>query len=242
MASITNITNITNILNKCDLIEFGDACAPILLTQCIMKQKNKTLFLLGGFGFNNLIYFLNENKFEEIYKEEYLTLNDGTPVINFGNTLKRYGFYNKIRNSKYGFSFVHDFSYDRITQCIINYDFIKNEYNNKIIKLKESFQNSKILIFVHFCRNITNISDYKELEMIEALKKHMPNPSKKFYIFVYSNQDKLNESNQIIQIIYTKLKNSIEEFWLLSGKLRDELENEISTNFFETMKKLDIIM
>ncbi len=226
-------------MTEYQLIEFGEACEPVILTR-LMGLRQKTLFMLGGFAFNTLPYFLNENKFEEIYGKEYLTLENGTPVSNFESTINAYCQYKKIKHKKYGFNLIHDYGYDKVKQCITNYDFIVGQYDIKIAALREAFQNDKTLIFIHFGKPETKLFIYRTKDVINALKKHMPNPNKKFYILVFSNQDPHKNQRHHDEILYIKLDNTTKDFWGQPRTQQQLLQNEIKIKFYDVMEKIGI--
>ena len=87
-----------------DLIDFGDNCLPHILVRDILFLKQKTLFTLGVYQFNNILKYLNEGNYEDIYKKEYLTYND-IPIENFYDKYKFYTQSPKIINTKYNFGF-----------------------------------------------------------------------------------------------------------------------------------------
>ena len=94
-----------------EIIDFGDNCLPHILIRDILFLKQKTLFTLGVFDFNDILKYLKNEDMEDIFKKEYLTY-DNKPIDNFYD---KYNFYTqspKIINKKFNFGFLHHFNYD----------------------------------------------------------------------------------------------------------------------------------
>jgi hypothetical protein len=53
-----------------DIIDFGDNCLPHILIKEILFLKQKTLFTLGVFGFNDILKYLKNENMEDIYQKE----------------------------------------------------------------------------------------------------------------------------------------------------------------------------
>lgn len=230
------MTNINTENEPYELIDFGDACGPTILIRKILGIKKKTLFMIGGYYFNDIIKYLEENKLEEIYNKEYITNQNYEKISNFTSGKNHYGESQIIRNTKYGFNLIHDFCYNPTDNSITNYKFVCNEFDMKISALKESFANNKILIFIHFNRIKHNINTFNIKGMINVLNKHI---SKNFYIFIFTNQD-TTKLQKYREIKYIMLENTIEDFWSQPKEQQDILCNEISTKYNEQMKKFGL--
>jgi hypothetical protein len=216
-----------------ELIDFGDACGPSILIKNILGIKKKTLFMIGGYYFNDIIKYLEEDKLEEIYNKDYLTNEKYEKINKFTNKMQRYCESQIIRNVKYGFNFIHDFGYNPTDNSITNYNFICNEFDKKIASLKESFANEKILIFIHFNRNKHNINTLNIVGMINVLNKFM---SKNFYIFIFTNQD-TSKLQKYREVKYIVLDNVTEDFWSQSTEMQNIMCDEIHSKFCVQMSK-----
>ena len=111
---------------KIDLCHLGDACAPGIIINHILNIKKKTLFMLAVYHFNDIITYLNDNNYENIYNTDLLDISK-YPVINI-----KYNFYHILYmedtiisiDSKY-----RDFTkYPNESKFTINY-FIKEIFN-----------------------------------------------------------------------------------------------------------------
>jgi hypothetical protein len=116
---------------KIDLCHLGNACAPGILINEILKIKKKTLFMLAIYHFNDIITYLNDNNYENIYDKNLLNISK-YPVINI----------------KYNFKFLHDYVFKN--NKIINYDFIIDRFNTKITNFKEMLIDKNLTIFINF--------------------------------------------------------------------------------------------
>ena len=119
-----------------DIIDFGDNCLPHILIRDILFLKQKTLFTLGIYGFNDILNYLKDETYEDIYKKEYLTYN-GAPIADFHSKYQFYTQSPKIINTKYNFGFMHHFNLDVSNNCINNYDYVVGQFNTKIAEFKK---------------------------------------------------------------------------------------------------------
>lgn len=58
-----------------ELLHFGDHCMPGIIINDTLKIQKKGLFQLGHYFFNDIINFLYDNKYHDIYDEQYLVIN-----------------------------------------------------------------------------------------------------------------------------------------------------------------------
>ena len=58
-----------------DLYHFGDQCAPGIIINDILKQKNKKMFMLAVYIFNDILNYLTEFDLNSIYDKKYLVIN-----------------------------------------------------------------------------------------------------------------------------------------------------------------------
>lgn len=221
-------------MSSYDIIDFGESCGASLITSAL-NIKGKSLFGLGGYKFHQLSYFLNENKFEEIYDKKYLTLRDGT-VPAFENYVNRYSYWNGIVNTKYGFIFLHDFGYDTRKKCITNYDFIVKKFDEKIASLRESFTNDKKLVFLTLVDNCKNVTEHNAISIVQSLKLHMPNPNKKFYLIIFSNSVIEIQCDHVVCI---KLESPTHNTWFMPTEKKNKLLFEIFEKLSTTLSSLE---
>jgi len=91
---------------KVSLQHFGDLCYPFIIINHILEIKRKTLFELGRFPFNSNLKILQEEKFEDIVKKEYL---EG--IADYKSIYNRYGHGHTVKNTHYDIALNHDFDF-----------------------------------------------------------------------------------------------------------------------------------
>ena len=130
---------------------------------------------------NNICNFLENGILEDIYNKEYLFYGD-KKIENFTNENKKYCHNIVIKNTKYNFAFNHDFSYDISNNTITNYDFIINEFNEKIKNFKDLMINEKTPIFINFSENNKNFFNFEKMNnILHLLTFQTPIIYKPFY-------------------------------------------------------------
>jgi len=107
----------------CDLLYFGDHCGPGIVIWDILNKRDKLLFMLGSFTFDNILLFLKDRNFNSIYDKNYLVNSKNKNIkpnitsglnqnVHFDNPLYDNPLYdNCIKHSKYNFNFLHDYIY-----------------------------------------------------------------------------------------------------------------------------------
>jgi hypothetical protein len=229
--------------DKYELIDFGDNCMPNFLIRNVLKIKHKTLFMLGGFYFNDIIKYLKDGQFEKIYQKEYLFVkntknNNLIKINNFDNKIEKYCESDVcIINTKYNFISIHDYDYDKIENKINNYEFIVNEFNVKINNLINSFNNDKILIFIHFHNNKYVLSSLQLDNMINILNNYI---KKQYYLFIFSNKNTgyVERKNKYTNVFYSHIKKDYSKFYELQETPKNELVDELNSSFNNLINKL----
>jgi hypothetical protein len=231
------------------IIDFGDNCLPHILVKEILFLKQKTLFTLGVYDFNDILNYLKEGNLEDIYKKEYLTYN-GKQIENFYDKYKFYTQSPKILNTKYNFGFLHHFNYDVSNNCINNYNYVVEQFNNRISEFKDILQNDKKTIFVNFSY-YDRMKNMKIDEMIETLN-NMSN--KKYYMFIFFYENKRLPNNiheeyddycketfykyENVKVIF--LKSDFTEWWKQEFDVKKVLYGEICQGFLKACNDLEI--
>ena len=232
-----------------DIIDFGDNCLPHILIRDILFLKQKTLFTLGIYGFNDILNYLKDETYEDIYKKEYLTYN-GAPIADFHSKYQFYTQSPKIINTKYNFGFMHHFNLDVSTNCINNYDYVVGQFNTKIAEFKNYLASDKRKIFVN-CSFYNSIETIKIDEMIETLNKLTQS---KYYIFIYfyGYERKSNRIEEFyedycaekfykydnVKIIF--LKSDFSNWWEQDEKVKSILYGEMCEGFLKACADLKI--
>jgi hypothetical protein len=205
---------------KIKLVHFGNDCAPGIIINDILNIKGKQLFQLGFYNFNDILEYLKESKYEEIYDKSHLFFNN-IKITEFYSHLNEYKTGPSILNKKYNFNFNHD--YFMQDYKIMNYEFIVNSFNTKIKNFKECLELEKKIIFITF----TNV-DIKALEMIDLLKEKTNNW---FKLMIFTSNKNLNYFIDKVELIY--LNNEYDNWFLKSPKDRFILYMEIYNKFYK---------
>jgi len=209
---------------KVKLLHFGNDCAPGIIINDILNIKGKQLFQLGFYNFNDILKYLKESKYEEIYDKSHLFFNN-IKITEFYSHLNEYKTGPSIFNKKYNFNFNHD--YFMQDYKIMNYEFIVNSFNTKIKNFKECLELEKKIIFITF----TNV-DIKLLEMIDLLKEKTNNW---FKLIIFTSNKNLNYFIDKVKLIY--LNNEYNNWFLKSPKDRLVLYAEIYNKFYKTVNE-----
>ena len=218
-----------------ELVDFGNQCLPNDLIRKILGNKTKYLFMLGVYSFNDICKFLEKGSFEDIYKKEYLTYNN-ILVDQFTNDEQRYTHASVIKNTHYNFTFNHDFLYDISTNTIRNYDFIRNEFDQKISNLKELFINHKTPIFINF--SMQQIDGLKLEKMVAVLKQYMTKP---FYIFIFTSCKSSGENNTLYENIkFIYLDEDYTDCWKQPKEMKIILYKELYAKYVDIMKNIQL--
>lgn len=222
---------------KIKLIHFGNDCASGIVINDILKIGEKQLFQLGLYDFDDILYYLKEEKYEEIYNKSYLFLND-IKIDKFYSVSKNYTTFTdddkSVSNKKYNFKFNHD--YEVKNNEIINYDFIVSSFDEKIENFKKCLELENKIIFITFTNH-----DVKVSEMIDILKKKTNNW---FRLVIFTSNKNLNYCVDQVELIYLDneyyrswfLKNLKDRFFLyeeIYNKLHNLLKSYIDLPVFE---------
>jgi hypothetical protein len=202
-------------MNDIDLCHFGDCCAPNIIINDILKIKKKKLFMLGHYNFNDILNYLKENDFENIYKYENLSINT----------------YNHVYHKFYNFIFNHDYIVKNFK--IINYNFIKNRFDNKIKNFRETLLTNNSTVFITFTSNFKNLK-------INDMLIWLNNNINKFQLIIFTND---NIENYLIDynLSIIKLDNLYYGWWMLDEPTKYNLYKEIYDKFLICLDNKNIL-
>ena len=202
-------------MNKTEinLIHFGDHCAPGIIINDILKVNKKQLFILVIYEFNYIIKYLQDDTLDKIYDKKYLKKE-----------------YNKTKHLSYNFIFNHDYNYDEYSN-IINYDFKKSRFIEKIKNYNEIFKLNMFNIFINFTQNVNNLN----IDGFLQLYKNKIN----FHLIIFTNNDYNSINHENISIV--KLKNNYEAWYSMNKNTKNILYEEIYMRFIEVLNKNKII-
>lgn len=198
---------------------FGDRCQPGIIIDDILNIREKKLFMLGIFNFNNIIDYLNNGNYEDIYNKENLIVNPADKIV-----------YHKV----YGFCYNHDYKVDANFN-IINYDEVKERYDMKIANFKNMCESEAFALFINFTDRVENL---KINEMIDCLNRKKKG---KYHlmIFTYNSSKIQNESSEYVTIIY--LKNRFSQWWKKTPNENTPLYEEIYSNMIKILEEKNIV-
>jgi len=229
----------------CDLMYFGDHCAPGIIIWDILNKRDKLLFMLGAFKIDHILLFLKDKNLHSIYDTNYLVnsknqnlkpkiKSDLNQNIHFDNP--KYD--NCIKHSKYKFCFVHDYIYSHEENAILNYNYISNQYKSKIEKTINIFNNNNPILFLNFVYSnestnyiINNINEINNV--LDSYISH-----KKYYILFFTNFEIPNIQND--NIFFIKITNDYSNWHKIPNNLRLNLYKEIYDNFYKITEKINL--
>lgn len=199
--------------NEINLIHFGDQCAPGIIINDILKIKKKQLFMLGLYEFNDIIKYLQDDTLHKIYDKKYLKKDK-----------------NRTEHLLYNFIFNHDYKYNSHSN-IINYDFIKGRFDEKIENYNQIFKLNMFNIFINFTKNVNNFNINDFLQLYENKIN--------YHLIIFTNNDYNSINHENISIV--KLKNNYDKWWQMNKQTKNILYKEIYTHFIEVLNINKII-
>lgn len=196
------------------LYHLGDLCTPGLIINEILGDKNKKLFMLARYEFNNIISYLNDNNLDSIYDKKYLTILNNTDV----------------KHTKYNFLFNHD--YNSTNGTIINYDAIVLRFKEKINDWKNMCDDKvSNCIFLHFS-SIKSVDELNIQEMMTVLKNQRPEGPIHLFIFTNKPYNPIDIPYvSIIQLIGEKIMLP----WEMTSKNKKIAASYIYSKFIQTL-------
>ena len=198
-------------MTSIELCHLGEHCAPGILINDILKIKKKTLFMLGTYTFNNILRYLYDCNYENIYNKQHFTITSD----------------NYVEHILYNFKFNHD--YQLQNSEIINYEFIRDRFNIKIKNFREMLSNESMCIFITFTTDVDNLKIKEMLHWLSLNKKN-------FHLIIFTNSIENNIYIKNLSIIC--LKNRFDEWYLTSN--RTTLYKEIHQEFINCLKYYNI--
>jgi len=196
-----------------DLVHLGDNCAPGIIINDILNIRKKTLFMLGMYPLNNIITYLNDNKYENIYDLQYLDIQ-----LN-----------NHVYHTVYNFTFNHDYLIK--DSVITNYDIVKNRFDEKIENFKNTLNSKEFTVLIHFTRA-------SKQEDIDAIILFFKKYKDRFHLIIFTNNHISVNNSLYVSII--KLDNCYYQWYKKDMKDRYELYNEIYDKCIACLKNNNI--
>ena len=191
--------------NYVELCHLGDNCAPGIIINDILHIRQKCLFMLGLYNFNDILFYLNDNDFENIYNREHL--------VNESNVW--------IYHNVYKFIFNHDYHLENGE--ITNYDFIKDRFDIKIKNFREMLSSDNTCVFISFTENINYIEIGGMLYWLTLNKK-------KFHLMIFTNNT-YNSTFSPEHLSIIKLDTSYEKWYEKDSGYKYILYKEIYEKF-----------
>lgn len=206
-----------------NLVHFGTHCGPTSLINDILNYHRKQLFMLGAFPLDGIKKMITESNYEEIYNIEHLEYESKRLEIDYDQNIEKYCHTYPVYHKLFGFYLNHDFNIS--DNKIVNYDFIKNSYINKIKCFKKIIANDDDTFF------ITITPDQLTADLFINLKENQ-------YHLIYSNNN--NNCELGPNRFFFKLKNDITNWYEKKPEDRLDLYREIYDNFYKTLSKIDV--
>lgn len=206
-----------------ELYHFGDfTCSTGIIINDILNIKKKDIFMLGGYYFNDILFYLNDNNYENIYNLDNLKID----VLKFGTPC--------IHHSIYNFYFNHDYKIEN--DKIINYEIVKNRFDIKIKNLREMLQNENMSIFFTFTNSSTSRAN--ELKINDMLN-YLNNKKNKFHLMIFTNDDFKMDNIPNLSII--NLEHSLDFWYKMPLQKQIFLYKEIYNKFINALKLNNIV-
>jgi aromatic ring-cleaving dioxygenase len=209
---LINKNNNTTINYMVDLCHFGENSAPGIIINDILKDKKYKLFMLGVYNFNDILSYLKDGNYENIYDKKNLII---TPP------------YNEVIHKKYNFIFQPD--YKVIKSQIINYDFARERFDLKIKNFKEMLSSPKLCVFIVFTMQFNNLEIKEMLDWLSLNKKH-------FHLIIFTPEKDVIPYNSKLYSIIT-LTTHYNDWWRTNRKSKINLYNEIYKKFINCLKQ-----
>jgi hypothetical protein len=196
---------------KVDLCHLGDACAPGIIIDEILNIRKKTLFMLGIYKFNDILNYLTEGNYENIYNKEdlYIDLH--------------------VKHRQYNFVFNHDYLFKDAE--ITNYDFIKARFDLKIKNFKETLAKPSKTVYINFTSMFDRLN-------INEMCAWLDNNTHSYHLIIFTdNADSYEiQENQLSVIKISKFSG----WWLFTPENKKILYREIYEKFIECCTTLNI--
>jgi len=137
-----------------DLCHFGEDCAPGIIINDILNQKDKLLFMLGNYRLNDILFYLKDGNYEKIYDKEDLIILPN----------------NHVKHRTYNFVFNHEYRINRPE--LTNYEFVRNRFDLKITNFRTMLSSQTMCIFIVFTENVDQLNLTEMLEWLSINKKN----------------------------------------------------------------------
>lgn len=225
------INNIYMNEKKIILCHFGDQCGPGILINDILCIREKNLFQLAIYGFNDIIRYLKNWNLYDIYDINYLCTPNGEKLqVHPDISEKRYHGVQEIRHSIYNFLFNHNYHVSD-DLYILNYHFNMETFNEKIKNFQTNISDEEN--FIYFI-NFSNNPDIPKVDqMVELLLQKRNNF--KIILFTCSSEraEQINQNRhkEYYQVILLSI--SYESWWTKDLNGRYELYKEIYEKFYQ---------
>ena len=200
-----------------ELCHFGQACGSGIIINDILKIKKKELFMLGIYPLNSIIPYLKSKNYEDIYKIEYLKHDVSQPWL---------------VHTLYDFGFPHDYKIKE--NKIINYDEVKQRFDEKIKNFKDTLNNNDLTIFITVQLPSTDVI----INAINWLEENKPN-----FHLVLMDIDRKRVDPSIIseKVSLIRLEKADQPYWnnMFSLKSKDFFE-EMYVKFLDALHQKNI--
>jgi len=198
---------------KIDLCHLGNNCEPGIIIDKILTINKKTLFMLGMYHFNNIISYLKDGCFENIYNKEFLSIRMNETNI--------------VDHTKYKFAFNHDYKHDNSE--ITNYDFVKNRFDEKIQNFKTMLTSNTPTILINFSSHVHGM---KISEMMQWFNENKI-ASKRIVLFIFTYNDFDLSKETIENVFIIKLQQTTCGWWKMEKSEQLILYQEIYEKFIQ---------
>lgn len=219
------------IKKKFNLLYFGDNCGPGILISWLFNFNTPLPFQLmvtNAKAINEII----QDDFKYIIEKEYLLDKDKKSIEFFENDINKYNHESMIYHSKYDIIINHDFYLK--DGKILNYNFIKKSWDDKIKNFNELIADTKYKFFINFPVFKIDLNDH--INFLELVKSKYS--ASNVYILIFNP---LINENHIKQNIYL-IKLDIYDYniwWNDNLAIKYDSMLEIYTKFCNIINTID---
>ena len=133
------------------LYHLGCYCTPGLIINGILKQTEKTLFMLGIYNIDGITAYLENDNLDEIYDLSSYTQHP---------SLENY-----IIHNKYNIQLNHDFKFKN--KIVINNEKIVARFKEKVDNWRTMCASSQPVVFLHICESVNKQEILKFMHLME---------------------------------------------------------------------------
>lgn len=214
--------------SKLRLYHLGDICTPGLIINDILGEKNKKLFMLGNYAFNDILAYLEDDDLDSIYDRGLLEVMAEQK--------------NWVKHTKYNFMFNHDYTTSD-DMAITNYEQVAERFQEKLRDWRTMRDDSESdVVFVH-CSVRLPVRELRVREMMAALRKQRP--AGNIHLLIFTDQPVTEEDAGVasevpnVTLMRVEGHERIMYPWELHGDDRANAEAHVHAKFLKGLAAIN---